>query len=107
MTTDQAKPTALLPERIWLHVDLQGELIWVQNEQVGFIEYTRAHSPAQAENVKFRQVLGWILDAADAAYNEDSTNIRIHEIFNIVAEATGITRRLPDEYQRFDESSPA
>lgn len=61
----------------------------------------------RSDSAKLNQAMGWLSDAADAAYNEDPDNERIHEIFNIVAQATGITRRLPDEYQRFDESSTA
>lgn len=58
----------------------------------------------QAELLKLRQAIGWICDAADAAYNEDSNNERVHEIFNIAAQAAGLTRRLPDEHGRFDET---
>ena len=57
------------------------------------------------ELLRLRQAIGWVCDAADAAYNEDSSNIRIHEIFNIAAQAAGLTRRLPDEYERFTEDS--
>lgn len=57
---------------------------------------------AREEAEKSNQVLGWILDAADAAYIEDGNNTRIHEIFNIVAKAAGITRRLPDENSPFE-----
>lgn len=53
---------------------------------------------ANERTTKYSQALGWLLDAADAAYNEDDSNERIHEIFNIAAQATGITRRLPDEH---------
>jgi hypothetical protein len=66
---------------------------------------TRAAPSTTEQVIRLRQALGWIGDAADAAYNEDPDNTRIHEIFNIVAQAVGITRRLPDEYQRFTEDS--
>lgn len=67
----------------------------------------RGHKPAPSgvvlvdETAKRKQALGWILDAADAAYIEDADNKRIHEIFNIAAKATGVKRRLPDDDNPF------
>lgn len=64
-----------------------------------------SYSLLTPEIVRLRQAIGWICDAADAAYVEDSDNVRIHEIFNIAAQAAGLTRRLPDEHGRFDETN--
>lgn len=61
----------------------------------------------KGEHGKANQAIGWIIDACDAAYIEDSDNQHIHELFNIAAQTVGITRRLPDEYERFDEASAA
>lgn len=63
-----------------------------------------SYSLVTPELVKLRQAIGWICDATDAAYIEDSDNKRIHEIFNIAAQAAGLKRRLPDEHGRFDET---
>lgn len=66
---------------------------------------TKHFAATEGELRKLRQAIGWICDAADAAYIEDPNNERNHEIFNIAAKAAGIKRRLPDEHGRFDESS--
>lgn len=65
-------------------------------------EFRAMVGEADTEIARLKQAVGWILDAADAAYIEDANNERIHEIFNIAAKVCGITRRLPDENHPFE-----
>lgn len=57
MTTDQAKPTELLPERIWLRRNPESlrfgvSAVWSpEREDESDIEYTRTPSPAQPARV--------------------------------------------------------
>lgn len=104
MTDNETRDGA--PERVWVCMVDLGLAGVSRNPKEGYdIEYRRVSPVSQDEELRLRQAIGWILDAADAAYNEDSDNVRIHEIFNIAAKASGVTRRLPDEYQRFTEDS--
>lgn len=66
------------------------------------VEFRAMLAEADNEVTRLKQAIGWILDAADAAYIEDENNERVHEIFNIAAKASGITRRLPDENHPFE-----
>lgn len=106
-TETELKP----PQHIWIDPDdfsgrdsgMRGH--WYANNDHDLhpstaVEYVRADHAPEVE--KLRQAIGWIVDAADAAYNEDENNKRIHEIFNIAAQVAGITRRLPDENSPFE-----